>query len=54
MIGLPEVDDWIVAFGLSRFLFTRRNARKVDDFGMWLTHVQATLAAAVNPKLAGI
>ncbi len=52
VIDVPEVDDWIVALGLSRFLYTRRDARKVDEFGLWITHAQTTLLIVVNPKLS--
>jgi hypothetical protein len=41
-------------FGLSRFLFVRRNTRKLSDVGTWLCHMQETLAAAVNPRLLDI
>lgn len=54
VIDQAEIDDWIIALGLSRFLFERRNARKTNELGCWISHVQAMLAATINPRLTGL
>lgn len=51
VIPQAEVDDWLVALGLGRFLHLRRDTRTLDDLGNWINHVQASLVAAVNPRL---
>ena len=53
-IDPAEVDDWVVALSLARFLHTRRNARKPADLDIWINHAQAMLVAALNPKLRGL
>jgi uncharacterized protein DUF2017 len=35
VIDHAEVDDWIAALGLARFLFTRRRVPRQDEVGMW-------------------
>jgi hypothetical protein len=53
VIDHAEVDDWVVALGLGRFLSARRDTRKIDTVGVWINHVQANLVVALNPKLRG-
>lgn len=54
VIDQAEVDDWIVALGLSRFLYERRSARKISELGCWITNMQTVLAVTINPKLRGV
>lgn len=54
VIDQAEVDDWIVALGLARYIRTRRNARRIDEFGIWINYAQASLAVAVNPRLGAL
>lgn len=54
VISEEEIDDWLVALGLSRFLYLRRNARKTDQLGWWLSHMQTTLAVTINPRLRDV
>jgi hypothetical protein len=54
VIDHAEVDDWVVALGLGRYLFTRRDTRKIDAIDLWINHMQANLVAALNPKLRGL
>lgn len=54
VISEAEIDDWLVALGLGRFLFVRRNARKTDQLGWWISHMQSTLAITINPSLRGV
>ncbi|GAB3486912.1 DUF2017 family protein [Amycolatopsis cihanbeyliensis] len=46
-----EVDDWLVTFGLARFVFLPRKGADPGMAGTWLTHVQETLILATNPNL---
>lgn len=51
VISVEEIDDWLVTLGLGRFLYIRRNARKTDGLGWWISHVQTSLAATITPRL---
>jgi len=52
VIDHAEVDDWIITLGLGQFLYTRRSALRPGEIGLWTSHMQAALAAAVNPRLS--
>lgn len=51
VIDRSEVDDWVVALGLSQFLYLRRDARRLTDVGVWTNHMRTALLVAVNPEL---
>ncbi|MGB3444638.1 MAG: DUF2017 family protein [Actinophytocola sp.] len=51
VIDQDEVDDWIVALGLVRFLYRRRGDAP-DEFVVWMNYVQMMLVATLEPRIA--
>ena len=54
VISEEEIDDWLHALGLGMFLFVRRNARKTNEVGWWISYIQSVLLFTINPRLRGV
>ena len=54
VISEEEVDDWLRALGLGMFLVIRRNARKTNTVGWWISFIQSALIITLNPRLRSV
>ena len=54
VISEEEIDDWLRALGLGMFLVIRRNARKTNAVGWWISAIQSVLLHTIDPRLRDV